>query len=298
VVPQLVETVVSGVLPAAAAKRLTLTKVLPDDLPPIEGDPQRLHQVLGNVLSNAVKFTPEGGRIAIEGAVAGDTIEIVVRDSGIGIAADVLPYVFDRFRQADSRSTRTHGGLGLGLAIARHLLEQHGGGILASSDGAGRGTTVTMRLPIRQASAAAAVNGLPAPQGDVALRMDGAVVVVVDDQADSRELLAELFEQRGARVVQCDRAASALEALKTSRVELLVADIAMPDVDGYELIRQVRQMDGRLPAVAVSAYARPQDRSKALASGFDEYCAKPIEARQFLQTVRDMLHASSSLKSR
>jgi CheY-like chemotaxis protein len=275
-----------------------LTKVVPEDLPPIEGDPQRLHQVLGNVLSNAVKFTPEGGRIDVEAAVADDAIEITVRDSGIGIAPEFLPFVFDRFRQADSRSTRRHGGLGLGLAIARHLLEQHGGGIQAHSGGPGRGTTVRMRLPIRTLGHTSSTQAEAGPPSQHDLRMDGSAVVVVDDQRDSRELLAALLERGGARVVQCDSAESALAALNGSRFDLLVADIAMPDVDGYELIRRVRQRNSHLPAVAVSAYARPQDRKRALAAGFNEYCAKPIEARQFLQTAREMIRGAASSGSR
>jgi signal transduction histidine kinase/CheY-like chemotaxis protein len=291
--PRLVETVVSGILPAASAKQIEVVRIVPDDLPPIEGDPKRLHQVLGNVLSNAVKFTREKGRVEIRCSLDGDSIGIEVRDSGVGIAPEFLPYVFDRFRQANSRSTRTHGGLGLGLAIARHLLEQHRGEITAHSDGVGHGTIVKMRLPIgaHPREPARAPLWQPARERPVELRMDGSTVIIVDDQRDSRELLAALVEPCGARVVQCDSAQSALEALKTSPAHLLVADIAMPDVDGYELIRRVRQVDDRMPAVAVSAYAHPQDRGRALAAGYNGYCAKPIEAVQFLQTVREVMLA-------
>jgi len=289
--PQLLEHVVSGCLPAAEAKGIRLTSTVATDLPPIEGDPKRLHQVFANILANAVKFTPEGGTVTLTCILEADTVVVEARDTGAGITPEFLPYVFDRFRQADSRSTRQHGGLGLGLAIARHLVEQHQGSIEARSEGSGQGTAIVIRLPVKPLER-------PGGQDDqrsfaafsgAQLRLDGSTILVVDDQEDSRELLAVIFEGCGAATVQCDSAAAALERLRSERVQLLVADIAMPQVDGYELIRQVRQMRNGVPAVAVSAYARPQDRSKALAAGFDGYCPKPIEPEVFLQTVRSVL---------
>jgi CheY-like chemotaxis protein len=222
--------------------------------------------------------------------VEGDVIAIDVQDTGVGIAREFLPYVFERFRQADSRSTRRHGGLGLGLAIARHLIEQHRGSISAISEGTGRGTTVQMRLPVRTyvSSQSAASAGVVPPD----LQMHGMTVLIVDDHRDSGELLGALFERHGARVVQCESAESALGALASVEAHLLVADIAMPDIDGYELIHRVRQSYAALPAIAVSAYARPQDRRRALAAGYDGYCAKPVEAPQLLRAVRDVLLAS------
>jgi signal transduction histidine kinase/CheY-like chemotaxis protein len=289
----LIDTVVSGAMPAAHAKNIELVKTGPTELPLIDGDAKRLHQVLGNVLSNAVKFTPAGGRIDVRCASEDDAIVIEVQDSGAGIAPEFLPYVFDRFRQADSRAIRRHGGLGLGLAIARHLIEQHEGDIRAASPGPGLGTTVHIRLPV-SADADDACAGMETPRelGDE-LRMHGMTVLVVDDQADSCELLAALFERHGARVVQCDSAESALGVLTDVEANLLVADIAMPDIDGYELIRRVRASHGALPAIAVSAYARPQDRRRALAAGFDGYCAKPVEAPQLLRAVRSIMLTSS-----
>ena len=264
-------------------------------LPPIEGDVKRLHQVFGNVLSNAVKFTPHGGRIEIRAITDAETIRVEVQDSGVGIDAEFLPYVFDRFRQADSRSTRRHGGLGLGLAIARHLVEQHDGHIETRSEGQGCGTTVVVSLPARlddERVVAPPFERVTMPDlRDLALCLEGSTVMVVDDQHDSRALLGALLERCGATVVQCDSAESAVVRLKSPGVQLLVADIAMPDVDGYELIRRVRKTCGRLPAVAVSAYARPQDRARALTAGFNGYCAKPIEAAQFLRTVREVMRA-------
>ena len=291
-VPHLMDGVVGAALPAARLKQITISKHVPDGLPPIDGDPKRLHQVLSSVVANAIQFTPEKGTVDIGAAAEGGSIEIMVRDSGAGIPAEFLPHVFDRFRQADSRATRRHGGLGLGLAIARHLLEQHRGEIRADSDGPGLGTTITMRLPARPLPQGQAVAPLTTTHGGLALRLDGAKVVVVDDQRDSCELLAAMFEQCGAHVVQCANAPAALSTLLSSSVQLLVADIAMPDVDGYDLIRQVRQIDSRLPAVAVTAYAYPQDRLKALAAGFTAYCAKPIDATHFLRVVRNVMLSS------
>jgi PAS domain S-box-containing protein len=291
-VPHLMDGVVSAALPAARPKQITISKHVPDGLPPIDGDPKRLHQVLSSVIANAIQFTPEKGAVDIGATAEGDVIEITVRDSGAGIPAEFLPHVFDRFRQADSRATRRHGGLGLGLAIARHVLEQHRGEIRADSDGPGLGTTITVRLPARQLAQGQPVTPLTGTHGGLALRLDGARVVVVDDQRDSCELLAALFEQCGAQVVQCANAPAALSTLLSSSVQLLVADIAMPDVDGYDLIRQVRQIDARLPAVAVTAYAYPQDRLKALAAGFTAYCAKPIDATHFLRVVRNVMLSS------
>jgi PAS domain S-box-containing protein len=291
-VPHLMDGVVSAALPAARLKQITISKHVPDGLPPIDGDPKRLHQVLSSVIANAIQFTPERGSVDIGAAADGGSLEITVRDSGAGIPAEFLPHVFDRFRQADSRATRRHGGLGLGLAIARHVLEQHRGGIRADSDGPGLGTTITMRLPARPQPQGQPVAPYPSTHSGLALRLDGAKVVVVDDQRDSCELLAALFEQCGAQVVQCANAPAALSTLLSSSVQLLVADIAMPDVDGYDLIRQVRQIDARLPAVAVTAYAYPQDRLKALAAGFTAYCSKPIDATHFLRIVRNVMLSS------
>jgi signal transduction histidine kinase len=289
----LIDTVVSGAMPAAQAKNIELVKTAPADLPVIDGDAKRLHQVLGNVLSNAVKFTPAGGRIDVRCTSEDEAVVIEVQDSGVGIPPEFLAYVFDRFRQADSRAVRRHGGLGLGLAIARHLVEQHEGDIHATSAGTGSGTTVHIRLPISaDVEDPSALPSAPS-EFDDDFRMQGMTVLVVDDQQDSCELLAALFERHGARVVQCDSAESALGVLTDVEANLLIADIAMPDIDGYELIRRIRTSLPRLPAIAVSAYARPQDRRRALSAGFDGYCAKPVEAPQLLRAVRNVLLTSS-----
>jgi CheY-like chemotaxis protein len=293
-VRQVIETAISGALPAAGAKRIDVVRNIPSTLPPIEGDAKRLQQVLGNILSNAIKFTPEGGRVEIACASDDDMLRIEVTDSGIGISPDFIPFVFDRFRQADSRTTRQHGGLGLGLAIARHLLELHRGSIQARSAGAGLGTTFEIRLPLGSAADKPLAEPMPTLAEDqpLELRLDGATVLIVDDQRDSRDLLSALFDRHGADVVQVGSAVAALDALNSRLVHLLVADLAMPDVDGFELIERVRRTRLHLPAIAVSAYARQEDRHRAFKAGYSAYCAKPLEAAEFLRVIARVLAVS------
>ncbi|CAN5661438.1 hypothetical protein BH18ACI5_BH18ACI5_00750 [soil metagenome] len=197
-VPQLLETVVSGMAPAVQAKQIRFEQHIASELPPIEADPKRLHQVLNNVLSNALKFTPEGGSITLRRDADGAWLNIQVQDTGSGIAPEFLPFVFDRFRQADSRATRTHGGLG--LAIARHLVEQHGGDIRAHSDGEGKGTTLSIRVPVSSTGTWGNLAETSSSMSEV--RLNGLTILIVDDQPDSREMVAALLEERGARIVQ------------------------------------------------------------------------------------------------
>src|SRR5688572_15070494 len=219
-VATLVDTAVSGLLPAATLKQIQLTPEIPEPLPPIEGDPKRMLQVFGNVISNAIKFTPEQGTVTVRCAVSGGHLVIDVEDSGCGIARELLPHIFDRFRQGDSRSTRRHGGLGLGLAIARHLVESHGGEIRAHSEGVGRGTVFRITLPTTTVVDPVETVG---PAGPFTLDLSGTKVLVVDDQDDSRELLARMLHQCGAMVLQCPSAHTALERLSSTRFDLLVA---------------------------------------------------------------------------
>jgi PAS domain S-box-containing protein len=290
-VSALVEHVLSAVAPSAELKQIAVTREVPDHLPTIEGDQRRLQQVLGNVVSNAIKFTPEGGTVNVCCGVSGNAVTIDVCDSGAGIAPELLPYIFDRFRQGDSRSTRRHGGLGLGLAIARHLIECHGGEIRASSDGVGHGTTFHIRLPV-----AASVVPIERTRTSTEATVDltGLTVLVVDDLEDSREMLVQLIEQCGAAVLPCSSARTALAAMAGTRFDLLVADIAMPDLDGYDLIEHVRGLDdghGCLPAVAVTAYARREDRDAALAAGYNGYCPKPLDVAEFMRVIGELLGA-------
>ena len=292
-VPNLVDAAFAAVLPAARAKQIPITRRVAHDLPAIEGDPKRLQQVLGNVVSNAVKFTPEGGRVEIRCTAHDGVVSIEVEDTGIGVDPEFLPLVFDRFRQADSRATRQHGGLGLGLAISRHLVEHHNGDITAHSDGRDRGTRITIRLPAAASGplsdAHQAAIAAPAHDPAMDLRLDGATVLVVDDESDSRELLAMIFERCGGDVLRCGSAREALTLLESTPVSVMVADIAMPEIDGCELLGRARHIREDLPAVAVSAYARPEDRQRALGAGYNGYCAKPIETTGFLRTIRDVL---------
>ena len=288
-VSQLVEMVVSGIAPAADAKRLRLELTVAPELPPIEGDPKRLHQVLNNVLSNAVKFTPENGSIAVDCQADGKWLNIRIRDSGVGIPPEFLPFVFDRFRQADSRTTRAHGGLGLGLAIARHLIELHGGEISAHSGGENSGATIAIRLPVNPTTADDVPRDTTSLVTDV--RLDGVSVLVVDDRPDSREMLATLLEQRGARSMQSESAELAFQILQRQRVDLLIADIAMPKVDGYELMRRLRAAGNQTPAIAVTAFARSEDRRSALDCGYTACLSKPIDGRQLARMIREVIPA-------
>ena len=284
---QLVEAAADAVRPGAERKGLSLRCEVVDRGVTVEGDARRLSQVLGNVLSNAVKFTPEGGAIAVRCAVEGGRAVVEVRDTGAGVSAEFLPFMFDRFRQADGGGTRRHGGLGLGLSIARYLTEAHGGEITAHSAGEGKGTTVALRLPVACAGEAEAAPGLR-PRGGVDLGLRGARVVVVDDHDDARELIVQLLDGSGAEVEPCASAEEALAALRARPARLLIADLAMPETDGYGLIAEVRRSHPSLPAVAVSAHAREEDRRRALESGFNGYCSKPLEVEGFLRMVREV----------
>jgi hypothetical protein len=262
---------------AADARRTELRWEAPAEPQLVWADPDRLQQVLWNLLSNAVKFTPPGGRVEASLARTDSHIVITVSDTGVGIAPAFLPHVFESFFQADSSSTRTHGGLGLGLAIAKRLVEIHGGEVRASSEGEGRGTTLTVTLPVLPvAGLAPAAHSISPPS---AFRLNGVSVLVVDDHADSRELVTTILEGLGAVVHSAGSAAEGLALLRAERPDVLVSDLEMPDQSGYEMIRQVRALPlgegGLTPAVALTAYARSEDRIRVLAAGFQEHVAKP-----------------------
>jgi PAS domain S-box-containing protein len=292
-----VEAALDAVSPAADAKNIQLDLDVDPDAGVIVGDANRLQQIVWNLLSNAVKFTPAGGSVAVAVRGVGSEVEIVVRDSGRGIDAGFLPYIFDRFRQADSGTTRTHGGLGLGLAIVRHLAEMHGGSVAATSPGKGQGATFTVRLPRASATPRAVERrGDPATASAAAadsapVRLDGTRVLVVDDEPDTRELVGVVLEQCGAKVATASSVHEALGVLSWFDADVLVADIAMPLEDGHALIRKVRELGpGRahLPAVALTAHARSEDRERALASGFQVHLAKPVSPETLTQVVADL----------
>ncbi|HEY9285254.1 MAG TPA: PAS domain S-box protein [Pyrinomonadaceae bacterium] len=294
-----IDAAVESVRPAAEAKGVRLQKVIDTGVETVMGDPARLQQVVWNLLTNAVKFTPRGGRVQVRLERVNSHVEIAVADTGAGIAPEFLPHVFERFRQADQRTTRRHGGLGLGLAIVRHLVELHGGAVRADSGGKGAGSTFTVSLPVspihRREEAEERVH--PAardtlPAHECPERLDGLRVLVVDDEQDARELLAAGLGQCGAQVTTASSAREALEALTGEKFGVLISDIGMPGEDGYELIRRVRALPadggGMTPAVALTAYARAEDRLRAMRAGFEMHVAKPVELTELIVVIANL----------
>jgi PAS domain S-box-containing protein len=294
-----IAAVLDSVRPALDAKKIRLeTHVDSEDIAAL-GDESRIQQVIWNLLSNATKFTPANGHIFVGLRRVASEVEIVVSDSGEGIEAEFLPYVFDRFRQADGGISRLRGGLGLGLAISRHLVELHGGTIVVASDGPGCGSTFTVRLP--QAAAKAQVSLLVAP-GPRESRGAGPPielndlslvhVLLVEDDADSRDLFVSILHKCGARVTDTDNGQEALKVLEAERPDVLVSDVGMAKMDGYSLIRNVRALaDGaaqHIPAIALTAFARVEDRRRALAEGFQMHLAKPIDPAELTRAIAEL----------
>jgi PAS domain S-box-containing protein len=288
--PAVMDAALDSVRPAATAKSIRLIPVLDAHAGPVLGDAGRLQQVVWNLLSNAIKFTPEGGRVDLLLQRADGHAEIVVSDTGQGIDPEFLPHVFDRLRQADSSTTRRHGGLGLGLAIVRHLVESHGGTVRAESRGEGKGATFTASLPILTPAASASprapvVSG-SAQRADGGAALSGVRVLVVDDDPDALDLVSRVLKQSGADVRTAGSAAEALRAMSAYRPHVLLSDIAMPGEDGYDLIRQVRSAQGQTPpAVALTAFARREDRLRALQAGFQSHVSKPVEPAELVAVV-------------
>jgi PAS domain S-box-containing protein len=297
-----IESAINAVLPAADAKGIRLQRVLDTGASMVSGDPARLQQVIWNLLSNAIKFTPRGGRVQVKLERVNSHVEITVTDDGQGISPDILPYIFERFRQADSSTTRAHGGLGLGLAIVRHLVEMHGGTVRAESRGEDQGATFTIKLPLvvmrsfdmRRASDAERVH--PTASADVPFdcpsELEGLRLLVVDDEADTRTLLKAVLERCGASVVAVASAGEALAALKETRPDVLISDLGMPEEDGYTLIKKVRALSpedgGRTPSAALTAYARVEDRMKVLRAGFQIHIPKPVEPAELITVVANL----------
>ena len=276
---------VESVAPEARRKHLAIETEIPSDLPALRGNRRRLQQVFANVLDNAVKFTPNGGHVQVRAAEAEGRVRVEVRD--VGLAKETLRTVFDGFQRAAGRTVPEHGGLGLSLAITRHLVQAHRGSIRLASDGPGRGAVVTITLPAARGARA----GSPAPDRatDATLPiLKDVTALVVDDHEDSSEILAAFLERRGAHVLRAIDAGSAIDTLTNSRPDLLIADIAMPGMDGQELIRRVRKAGSTIPAIALSAHARPEDRDRALRAGFDAYCTKPVDAQEILKVIASL----------
>jgi len=286
---------VDGMRPAAEAKGIRLELQLDSPAGQVSGDPDRLQQVVWNLVSNAIKFTPKGGRVMIRLERVESHVEITVSDTGLGIAPEFLPHVFDRFRQADATSTRVYGGLGLGLAIVRQLVELHGGTVGAKSAGEGHGATFTISLPLAAVRGAADdmhSQAFTSSEFDCPPRLEGLRVLVVDDEAETLEMLQFILEGCGARVRTANSAAAALEAITEDVFDALISDIGMPEEDGYSLIAKVRALGkergGSVPAAALTAYAGEGDRIRVLRSGFQIHVPKPVSAKELVAVVANL----------
>jgi PAS domain S-box-containing protein len=275
----------------AAAKAIVLRTEFDDEVGFVAGDPARLQQVVWNLMANAVKFTPSGGRIVVSLRGLDDHAQITVADDGVGIRPEFLPHVFDRFHQADRSITRRFGGLGLGLSIVKHLVELHGGAVRAESAGEGKGSTFIITLPT--ASAPTGVDaGEPELRERIAMEgvaLQGLRILVVEDDPDTREFLTRLLDSHGALVFSTASAREALDGFPAARPQILLSDIGLPDMDGYQLIQRIRQQDasagGTIPAIALTAYARSDDRTRALRAGYQAHVVKPVEAAELLATI-------------
>ncbi|HKG13914.1 MAG TPA: PAS domain S-box protein [Pyrinomonadaceae bacterium] len=298
-----IDSAVEAVRPGAESKGVRIRKIMDTGVISVAGDPVRLQQVVWNLLSNAVKFTPRGGLVQVRLSRVNSHVEIAVSDTGQGISNEFLPHVFDRFRQADQKITRQHGGLGLGLSIVRHLVELHGGAVRADSEGEGRGSTFTVILPVApvymetdggERVHPAARDTLPAYECPD--RLDGTKVLIVDDERDTLEMLRIGLSNCGAEVTVAGSAADALEAISSSVPDVIISDIGMPDVDGYELMRKIRALPaeggGRVPSVALTAYARTEDRLQALRSGYQMHVPKPVELAELVAVTASLARRS------
>ena len=296
-----IEAAIDSVRLAAEAKSIHIQSVLDTSKNYISGDADRLQQVIWNLLSNAIKFTPKGGQLQIRLQQVDSHVEIAVSDTGQGISPDFLPYVFDRFRQHDSTTTRSYGGLGLGLAIARQLVELHGGTITVASPGIGQGTTFIVKLPImivhKPSSEPEALDLIAQADGNIygEPTLEGLQILVVEDEADSLELLSAILQGYGAEVIPVASVSEALKIIENATgqsLDVLVSDIGMPNEDGYSLIRKLRQLEaqrgGRMPAVALTAYAKSDDRRQALLAGFQMHLPKPVDAAELATVIASL----------
>jgi CheY-like chemotaxis protein len=296
-----IEAAVRTVAPAADARGIRMQKILDPLAGPVSGDPNRLQQVFWNLLSNAIKFTPKGGRVQVVLQRVNSHVEVTVSDSGVGIKPEFLPYVFDRFRQADATAARRYGGLGLGLAIVKSLVELHGGSVHAASPGEGRGATFVVHLPLSLLThdhdsdhpGAKAVRRPGSPAEQFHANLADVSILVVDDERDARELVRRLLVECDARVLTAASADEALPLLSADhRPDVLISDIGMPGVDGYEFIRRVRALGpdrgGAVPAVALTAFARSEDRTRAILAGYQMHVAKPVEPAELVAVVASL----------
>ena len=287
-----IESALDAVQPAASAKGLKIETVLDPNAGPVVGAADRLRQVVWNLLMNAIKFTPRDGRVQVHLRKLKSHVEIVVSDSGEGIQPEILPFIFDRFRQGDSTTTRPHGGLGLGLALVRHLVDLHGGRVRAASEGPGRGATFVVELPVAILGPEAGTT-LETSAATGALPLQNVRVLLVDDDADGLDLTTVMLTNSGAQVKTAVSVAAALDILESWPADVLVSDIEMPGEDGYELLRRIRAKERggrtRLPALALTAYGRPEDRRRTLAAGYNLHLAKPIDPSELVLAVANLV---------
>jgi PAS domain S-box-containing protein len=288
----MIEGAIETVEHTAVAKGVFIDRQLDSAIGPMAGDPGRLQQVVWNLLSNALKFTPKGGRVRVVLRRTGSQAEIVVEDNGVGIRPDFLPHVFDRFQQADASRARRFGGLGLGLSIVKNLVQFHGGAVRAESEGEGRGARFTITLPLAAPPALTEAGLTPAASADEitdGVSLAGIRVLLVEDEADAAEFVKQVLEDYGAVVVTAASAREALDIIGADQPDILISDIGLPEMDGYQLLEQVRRKDpadgGGIPAIALTAFARSDDRTRALLAGYQSHLAKPIESTELVATV-------------
>ncbi len=314
-----IEAALEAVQPTVAAKSIELEKLyegLQDQAIVVMGDSNRLQQIVWNLLTNAIKFTPARGRVKVHlSVVSGNEqqttatyAQIQVSDTGCGISAEFLPYIFEHFRQADSTSTRSQGGLGLGLAIVRQLVEIHGGTVYANSPGVGQGATFTVKLPLLEGSRGRREQGeqgrqgenqtsFPSPLAPRPSPLIGLQLLLVEDEVDTREVLTLALEQYGAKVTAVASAAEAKSAIAKFQPDVIISDIAMPEEDGYDLIQQLRDWGKQMPAIALTAYARDSDRTAAIAAGFQQHLSKPVEPEELAAVVADLVGSKQRVSS-
>jgi CheY-like chemotaxis protein/two-component sensor histidine kinase len=288
---------------SASVKGIKIKTEIAPGLGRAAGDPERLQQIVWNLLTNAIKFTDRGGRVKVSVERRQRKILLVVSDNGAGIAPEFLPHLFERFRQADASMARVHGGLGLGLAIARQLAELHGGSIDAASEGVGKGATFTVTLPTMAATAASRDSNVDRfedsmEHSEAAANLDGLRILAVDDDTDALTMIRDILEASGATVLAAASAEAALQILDTERPDVLVADLGMPRVDGFELISRIRRRPlgsaAQLPAVALTAYARSEDKARALRAGYQTHMPKPINPAELVACVRALIREGAA----
>jgi len=299
-----VESAIEAVRPSFEAKNIHFTTAMVSKGCLVAGDANRLQQIFWNLLSNAIKFTPEGGSVRVEVKEKKQELVVAVTDSGSGITAEFLPYIFDRFRQADGSTTRMHGGLGLGLSIVKHLVQLHGGTVKVKSDGKDKGSTFMVTLPLVSSvaslapedTAAVEANGNGVAPGFLKI-LKGLRVLVVDDEADSRDLVSAILTRCGSDVNCCESAAEGIKAFKAWKPDLLVSDIGMPIEDGYSLIAKLRKLKTKrareVPAIALTAYATKEDQERTLSSGFQMHVTKPIDPEKLITSVAKAMGAKA-----